>query len=60
MPSPFANQWGTDWSVLDAEFNPVVTLWADDDGVDFDGGLTAVETAVYAAEIAVLEDGQDD
>lgn len=56
MPSPFAHQWGTDWSVLDSEF-VAVTLWADDDGVDFDGGLTVVEQAVYAAEIA---DGQDD
>ena len=57
MPSPFARQWGTDWSVVDANFDPVITLWADDDGIDFDGGLTIVEQAVYAAEIA---DGQDD
>lgn len=57
MPSPFADQWGTDWSVLDSEFNAVVTLWADDDNIGFDGGLTVVEQAVYAAEIA---DGQDD
>ena len=49
MPSPFAHQWGTDWSIVDAEFEPVVTLWADD--IEAFDDLTVVEREVYAEEV---------